>query len=43
MPVIVLADASGSMDGDKIVRLNESIAAMIGAFEMEDSQVSRFL
>ena len=37
MPVIVLADASGSMDGDKIIRLNESIAAMIRAFAMEDS------
>jgi uncharacterized protein YegL len=37
MPVVVLADASGSMDGDKIVRLNESIAAMISAFAMEDS------
>ncbi|GAA3265965.1 VWA domain-containing protein [Dactylosporangium vinaceum] len=37
MPVIVLADASGSMDGDKIIRLNESIGAMIRAFAMEDS------
>lgn len=37
MPVIVLADASGSMDGDKIVQLNRSIGAMFDAFGAEDS------
>lgn len=37
MPVIVLADVSGSMEGDKIVQLNRSIGAMFGAFGAEDS------
>lgn len=37
MPVIVLADVSGSMDGEKIVQLNRSIAAMFAAFGAEDS------
>ncbi|MER7283824.1 VWA domain-containing protein [Dactylosporangium sp. NPDC000244] len=33
----MLADVSGSMDGDKIVQLNRSIAAMFDAFGAEDS------
>lgn len=37
MPVVVLADTSGSMDGDKIVLLNRSIATMFAAFGAEDS------
>ncbi|MEO6087880.1 MAG: VWA domain-containing protein [Umezawaea sp.] len=37
MPVVVLADVSGSMDGEKIHVLNRSIAAMIAAFGAEDT------
>ncbi|MEV4715033.1 VWA domain-containing protein [Micromonospora sp. NPDC049374] len=37
MPVIVLADVSGSMEGDKIIQLNRSIAGMFDAFGAEDS------
>lgn len=37
MPVVVLADVSGSMEGEKIVRLNKSIDAMFRAFAAEDS------
>jgi uncharacterized protein YegL len=37
MPVVVLADVSGSMDGEKITVLNHSIKAMFAAFAAEDS------
>ncbi|SCL15063.1 Uncharacterized conserved protein YegL, contains vWA domain of TerY type [Micromonospora nigra] len=37
MPVIVLADISGSMDGEKIHVLNRSIRSMLHAFAAEDS------
>jgi uncharacterized protein YegL len=37
MPVVVLADISGSMDGEKIILLNRSIEAMFAAFGAEDS------
>ncbi|MFJ6677411.1 VWA domain-containing protein [Actinosynnema sp. NPDC091369] len=37
MPVIVLADVSGSMQGEKIAQLNSSIAMMFRTFAAEDS------
>jgi uncharacterized protein YegL len=37
MPVLVLADVSGSMHGAKISQLNSSIAAMFRSFAAEDS------
>lgn len=37
MPVVVLADVSGSMDGEKIAVLNRSIKTMFAAFAAEDS------
>jgi uncharacterized protein YegL len=37
MPVIVLADVSGSMQGEKIALLNRSVGAMLRAFADEDS------
>lgn len=37
MPVIVLADVSGSMIGDKVAQLNNSIAMMFRSFAAEDS------
>jgi uncharacterized protein YegL len=37
MPVVILADISGSMDGEKIALLNRSIGAMLSAFGAEDS------
>lgn len=37
MPVIVLADVSGSMRGEKIALLNRSIATMLTEFGHEDS------
>ena len=38
LPVIVLADASGSMAGEKIASLNESLRQMVEAFRDIDSQ-----
>jgi uncharacterized protein YegL len=37
MPVVLLADCSGSMAGEKIARLNHSVSTMIAAFAAEDS------
>lgn len=37
MPVVVLADVSGSMQGEKITLLNRSIGTMFSAFGAEDS------
>ncbi|MEU8001137.1 VWA domain-containing protein [Catellatospora sp. NPDC049111] len=37
LPVFILADVSGSMDGEKIKVLNESIATMLRTFAAEDS------
>jgi len=37
MPVIIMADTSGSMDGEKIAILNRSMATMVAAFAAEDS------
>lgn len=37
MPVVLLVDVSGSMDGEKIALLNRSVADMLRAFAAEDS------
>jgi uncharacterized protein YegL len=37
LPVFILADISGSMEGEKIKVLNESVATMLRAFAAEDS------
>jgi uncharacterized protein YegL len=37
MPVLVLADVSGSMDGEKILQLNRSVDTMFRSFAAEDS------
>ncbi|HEX5405045.1 MAG TPA: VWA domain-containing protein [Pseudonocardiaceae bacterium] len=37
MPVVLLVDVSGSMDGEKIELLNRSVAEMLRAFAAEDS------
>lgn len=37
MPVVLLVDVSGSMDGEKIALLNRSVSEMLRAFAAEDS------
>ena len=41
LPVIVLADTSGSMEGEKIAALNEALRQMVESFrELDDSRVT---
>ena len=43
LPVILLLDTSGSMYGDKISSLNDSVRKMLGTFTKEESQANEFL
>ena len=43
LPVILLLDTSGSMHGEKIASLNDSVRKMLGTFTKEQSQANEFL
>ena len=43
LPIILLLDESGSMDGGKIEKLNEAVQNMLAAFKKEETQSYEFL
>ena len=43
LPILLLLDESGSMDGEKIDKLNEAVRKMLASFKREETQASEFL
>ena len=43
LPVILLLDTSGSMEGDNIDKMNDAVMKMLGTFTKQESQANEFL